>query len=75
MLQNQAEIDRLKTVIQQVLDEAKQQGASAAEASLSIDNGLSASARLGEVETGISLRSRHGGDRLFRPPKRLRQHQ
>jgi len=51
MLQNQAEIDRLKTVIQQVLDEAKQQGASAAEASLSIDNGLSASARLGEVET------------------------
>lgn len=50
-MQNSAEIDRLKTVVQQVLDEAKQQGASAAEASVSIDNGLSVSARLGEVET------------------------
>lgn len=51
MLQNQAEIHRLKTIIQQVLDEAQQQGASAAEASLSVDHGLSASARLGAVET------------------------
>jgi PmbA protein len=50
-LQNQAEINRLKTVVQQLLDEAKHQGASAAEAAFSIDNGLSASARLGEVET------------------------
>ena len=50
-MQNSTEIDRLKTVVQQVLDEAKQQGASAAEASVSIDNGLSVSARLGEVET------------------------
>ena len=50
-MQNSAEIDRLKAVVQQVLDEAKQQGASAAEASVSIDNGLSVSARLGEVET------------------------
>lgn len=50
-MQNSAEIDRLKAVVQQVLDEAKRQGASAAEASVSIDNGLSVSARLGEVET------------------------
>ena len=50
-MQNSAEIDRLKAVVQQVLDEAKNQGASAAEASVSIDNGLSVSARLGEVET------------------------
>jgi len=34
-----------------LLDEAKQQGASAAEAAFSVDNGLSVSARLGDVET------------------------
>jgi PmbA protein len=50
-LQNQEEINRLKTVVQQLLDEAKQQGASAAEAAFSVDNGLSVSARLGDVET------------------------
>ena len=50
-MQNQAEIERLKQVVQIILDEAKQQGASAAEAACSIDNGLSVSARLGEVET------------------------
>jgi len=50
-LQNQAEINRLKEVVQQLLDEAKQQGASAAEAAFSVDNGLSVNARLGEVET------------------------
>lgn len=50
-MQNQEEISRLKSVVQQLLDEAKQQGASAAEAAFSIDNGLSVSARLGEVET------------------------
>ena len=50
-MQNQAEINRLKNVVQQLLDEAKQQGASAAEAAFTVDNGLSATARLGEVET------------------------
>jgi len=50
-LQNQEEINRLKNVVQLLLDEAKHQGASAAEAAFSIDNGLSVSARLGEVET------------------------
>ncbi len=50
-MQNQDEINRLKTVVQQLLDEAKHQGASAAEAAFSIDNGLSVSARLGDVET------------------------
>lgn len=49
-MQNQDEINRLKTVVQQLLDEAKQQGASAAEAAFSVDNGLSVSARLGDVE-------------------------
>lgn len=50
-MQNQHEIQRLKEVVQQVLDEAKSQGASSAEAMISVDNGLSVSARLGEVET------------------------
>jgi len=50
-LQDQAEINRLKTVVQQLLDEAERQGATAAEAAFSVDNGLSVSARMGDVET------------------------
>ncbi|AEF99172.1 metalloprotease PmbA [Methylomonas methanica] len=50
-MQNQDEIRRLKDVVQQLLDEAKQQGATGAEAAFSVDNGLSVSARLGDVET------------------------
>jgi len=50
-VQNQDEIQRLKHVVRQLLDEAKQQGATAAEAAFSVDNGLSVSARLGDVET------------------------
>ncbi|MDH5300231.1 MAG: metalloprotease PmbA [Gammaproteobacteria bacterium] len=38
-------------LIQQVLDEAKHQGATAAEAAVGIETGLSASVRLGDVET------------------------
>ena len=45
------DIERLKTVVQALLDEAKQQGATAAEAGLSQENGLSVTARMGEVET------------------------
>lgn len=41
----------LKNTVQQLLDEAKLQGASAAEAGLSVDEGLSVTARLGVVET------------------------
>ena len=47
----ESEINRLKSVVQDVLNEARLQGASAAEAAFSVDNGLSVSARLGEVET------------------------
>ncbi|OAI11089.1 metalloprotease PmbA [Methylomonas koyamae] len=50
-MQNQEEINRLKDVVQQLLDEARSQGATAAEAAFSVDNGLSVSARLGAVET------------------------
>ena len=50
-MQNQEEINRLKDTVHNLLDEAKKQGASAAEAGLSQENGLSVSARLGDVET------------------------
>ncbi|NOT83825.1 MAG: metalloprotease PmbA [Methylococcaceae bacterium] len=50
-MQNQAEINRLKNIVNDLLKEAKAQGASAAEAALSIDDGLSVTARLGDVET------------------------
>ncbi|MGB4499249.1 MAG: metalloprotease PmbA [Methylococcaceae bacterium] len=44
-------ISELKNAVQQLLEEAKLQGASAAEAGLSVDDGLSVTARLGVVET------------------------
>ena len=44
-------ITDLKNVIEQLLEEAKLQGATAAEAGLSVDDGLSVTARLGAVET------------------------
>jgi len=50
-VQNSEEISRLKNLIQSLLDESKKQGATSAEAGLSVDNGLSVTARLGEVET------------------------
>lgn len=50
-MQNQEQINQLKNTVQDLLDEAKKQGATAAEAGLSQDNGLSVSVRLGEVET------------------------
>jgi PmbA protein len=50
-VQNQEEINRLKNIVQDLLDEAKSQGASASEAGLSQENGLTVSARLGDVET------------------------
>ena len=50
-MQNHEEINRLKNLVQDLLDESRKQGASAAEAGLSVDNGLSVTARLGEVET------------------------
>lgn len=50
-MQNHEEINRLKNLVQDLLDESKKQGATSAEAGLSIDNGLSVNARLGDVET------------------------
>ncbi|MDP3839795.1 MAG: DNA gyrase modulator, partial [Methylococcales bacterium] len=50
-MQNPELMNQLKNTVQSILDEAKQQGASAAEAGLSLQDGLSVTARLGEVET------------------------
>ena len=50
-MQNKEQIARLETVVANVLEEAKNQGASAAEVGLSIESGLSVTCRLGAVET------------------------
>jgi PmbA protein len=52
-MQNQQQINQnqLKNIVQDLLNEAKKQGASAAEAGLSQETGLSVNARLGDVET------------------------
>jgi PmbA protein len=46
-----ASASHLKTLVSEVLAEAKQQGATSAEASVSVGQGLSVNVRLGEVET------------------------
>ncbi|MGR9074171.1 MAG: metalloprotease PmbA [Gammaproteobacteria bacterium] len=50
-MKDQEEIERLKNIVRELLDEAKQQGATGAEAGLSAESGLSVTARLGDVET------------------------
>ncbi len=50
-MQNHEEINRLKKLVEELLQEAGRQGASSVEAGMSIDNGLSVTARLGTVET------------------------
>lgn len=50
-MHNQDQLNYLKGLVQDLLDEAKSQGANAAEAGLTQENGLSVTARLGEVET------------------------
>ncbi|WP_198245232.1 metalloprotease PmbA [methane-oxidizing endosymbiont of Gigantopelta aegis] len=50
-MQTQEQIETLKNIVQDLLNEAKKQGATAAEAGLSVDDGLSVTARLGDVET------------------------
>lgn len=64
-LQNQEEINRLKNIVHDLLNEAKKQGASAAEAGLSIDDGLSVTARMGDVETLEYHRSQGLGVTVF----------
>ncbi len=48
---NPYDADNLKTVVNDLLQEATSQGASAAEAGLSVESGLSVTVRMGDVET------------------------
>ena len=48
---NKFDLDDLKRLAEQLLDEAKRQGATGAETDISVDSGLSVTARLGDVET------------------------
>jgi PmbA protein len=57
--QVQSQLDQLKQIVADLLTEAKQQGASAAEAGVSADRGLDVTVRLGEVET-VEHTSDHG---------------
>ncbi len=50
-MQTEQEIKRLESIIHDLLQEAKNQGVSSADAGLSVDNGLSVNVRLGDVET------------------------
>jgi PmbA protein len=50
-VQNQEQINQLKNTVQDLLNEATKQGATAAEAGLSQEKGLSVTVRLGDVET------------------------
>lgn len=52
-----AEKSRLEALVQQILDEARSQGATATEVGVSAERGLSLSVRLGEVETVEFTRS------------------
>ena len=46
-----SKLEQLKQVVEDILSEARHQGASAAEAGVSATNGIAATVRLGEVET------------------------
>ncbi len=59
MKSDSAEISRLKQVVNDLLSEAREQGASSAEAGVSAQQGLSVTVRLGETET-IEHTNDHG---------------
>lgn len=54
----QAELERLQSLVADCLQETRHQGATGAEVGVSIESGLSVTARLGEVETVEHHRSR-----------------
>lgn len=51
VLDPRAEEERLKTLVSDILDEARRQGADACEVGVSLDAGLSVGVRMGDVET------------------------
>lgn len=54
----QAQLTQLQSLVSECLEEAARQGATGAEAGVSVESGLSVTARLGEVETVEHHRSR-----------------
>lgn len=54
----QAQLDQLKILVANCIDETRHQGATGAEVGVSVESGLSVTARLGEVETIEHHRSR-----------------
>ena len=74
--------EQLQQLVAELLDEAKQQGASAAEAAVSSDSGLSVTVRLGEVATiehsrdqglGVTVRQYLGSQPGSDPRERARR--
>lgn len=63
--QGQAALNSLRSLISECLEEARKQGATAAEAGASIEQGLSVTSRLGEVETIEHHRSRGLGITVY----------
>jgi PmbA protein len=57
-LSEQTQLDPLKSLVAECLDECARQGATGAEAGVSVELGLSVTARMGEVETVEHHRSR-----------------
>ena len=57
--------DKLKSIVDDLLKEASVQGASAAEAGLSVESGLSVTVRMGEVETIENNRDKGLGITVF----------
>ena len=61
----QAQLDQLKSLVADCIQETRNQGATGAEVGVSMESGLSATARLGEVETIEHHRSRGLGLTVF----------
>ena len=65
-LDPRAEEGRLKTLVSDILDEARRQGADACEVGVSLDTGLSVGVRMGDVETVEFNRDQGFGITVFR---------
>ena len=65
-LDPKAEEDRLKTLVSDILDEARRQGADACEVGVSLDAGLSVGVRMGDVETVEFNRDQGFGITVYR---------
>lgn len=65
-LDPKAEEDRLKTLVSDILDEARRQGADACEVGVSLDAGLSVGVRMGDVETVEFNRDQGFGITIYR---------